>query len=492
MFCKILTKLLFRGKRILLVMKIFLPIRATPRIYLFFIAVLLKITASALSAVGFVLVSPGFAISGTAVWLAFFAVLLLVASPQVDVFLADRWHWLKPAALTITGFFCAIGILLLVLMTTIGLSHVRSDKPGSEISRLMVSLDNVFGYNDATALTHQAASNLLDGRNPYASSNTVNAMLRFYGRTDKLTPLRVGRFADVFPYPTPAQLESLWQDAIKDPSRVPPELESKFNYPAGCFLLPAAFIGMGIGDLRLVYVIFLIPALGYAVYRVPKEYRLFFIAAVVASVELWSSLAAGETGFLYFPFLLLAWVLYRRNIWASAVFMGIVLATKQVTWFILPFYIIVVWRTLSPQRALGAIGIIAGVFVAANAWFFAVDPQLWLSSIFAPMVEKMFPIGVGIITPVTTGMLDVRSPLPFTILEFVVMVGSLAWYHFNCRRYPETGPVLSMLPLFLAWRSLWGYFFYVDIIILASILINEYGKPRERYIEMALASEAGR
>jgi hypothetical protein len=32
-----------------------------------------------------------------------------------------------------------------------------------------------------------------------------------------------------------------------------------------------------------------------------------------------------------------------------------------------------------------------------------------------------------------------------------------------------------VLPLFFAWRSLWGYFFYIDVIILASIMINEYG-----------------
>ena len=36
---------------------------------------------------------------------------------------------------------------------------------------------------------------------------------------------------------------------------------------------------------------------------------------------------------------------------------------------------------------------------------------------------------------------------------------------------------MAVLPLFFAWRSLWTYFFYIGLIILASILINE--KPRK-------------
>ena len=473
-------------------MSIFSESRATPRVNLFFIAVLLKIVASALSAVGFVLLNPGFSISSTVVWLVFFVVLFLVALPPVDVYLAERLRWLKPAALTITGIFCVIGILLLVLATTYGLANIKSDKPEGEISRLMVSLDNVFGYNDATALSHQAAKNLLEGENPYATSNIVSATIQFNGSTDKLTPLRDGRFADVFPYPTPAELQGLWEDAAKDPSRIPPELESKFNYPALCFLLPAPFIAMGIGDMRLIYVIFLVPALVYVVWKVPDEYRLFFIAALIASVELWSSLAAGETGFLYFPFLLLAWVLYRKNLWASAIFMAIVVATKQITWFILPFYLIVIARTIGQRKALAVIGIIAGVFIAANAWFFAADPSLWVSSIFAPVTEKMFPLGVGIATLVTGGVLDIQTPLPFAITELTIFGAALVWYFFNCKRYPDTGPVLSILPLFFAWRSLWGYFFYVDIIILASIMINEYGARSDCKIENAPAVETVR
>lgn len=467
----------------------FFPADSSPRINLFFIALLLKIIASALSAIGFVLFSPAFSISGSVAWLLFFAVLCGVASPGADIYLANRLRWLRPAAVAITIVFCVIGLFVLVVATTVGLTSIKADKPEGEISRLMTSLQDIYGYNDATAFSQQAAENLLEGKNPYAEANIVTATIKFHGNSEKLTPLREGIFTDVFPYPTPDELEALWQEAAQDPTRIPPELESKFNYPAGSFLLPAPFIWMGIGDMRLIYLIFLVLALLYVIYKVPAEYRLLFIAALIASVEIWNSVAAGETGLVYFPFLLLAWVLYRKNLWISAVFMAVVVATKQITWFFLPFYIIVILRTMGWRRALGAGGIVAGIFIAANAWFYAADPSLWLSSIFAPVADKMFPLGVGVITAVTGGVLDTQSQLPFTILEFVVFGVALAWYFFNCRRYPDAAPVLSVLPLFFAWRSLWGYFFYIDIIVLAAVLINEYNKKPARQLAEPVALE---
>jgi hypothetical protein len=61
------------------------------------------------------------------------------------------------------------------------------------------------------------------------------------------------------------------------------------------------------------------------------------------------------------------------------------------------------------------------------------------------------------------------------MLEAAVLVGGIAWYWFKARRYPALGVVLSVLPIFFAWRSLWPYFFYTDVILLAMVIVNEYG-----------------
>jgi hypothetical protein len=62
----------------------------------------------------------------------------------------------------------------------------------------------------------------------------------------------------------------------------------------------------------------------------------------------------------------------------------------------------------------------------------------------------------------------VVSPLGTGVLAVV-------WYFRYCRRYPHTGPILATLPLFFAWRSMWPYFYYTGIIVLAAVLIDEYG-----------------
>jgi uncharacterized membrane protein len=155
--------------------------------------------------------------------------------------------------------------------------------------------------------------------------------------------------------------------------------------------------------------------------------------------------------------------------------MAIAIVIKQLAWFVLPFYLILIFRTIGLRQMATAIFIIIGVFLATNLAFIITDLDLWFNSVIAPVTDNMFPLGVGIITIVTGGFVDIQSPLPFAILEVTIAVAAVVWYFFKCNRYPQTGLLLAVLPLFFAWRSLWGYFFYIDIIILAAIMLNEYG-----------------
>jgi len=466
--------------------------QARPRILLFYIAILAKLIASALGAIGFVYQNGILMISGTVVWLVFFALLLMIAVPAVDQHLRKYLHCLKNTAKTIVISLVVLGVALVVFIVFIGLESFFSDKPDDRLSQLLVSLENVYGYNDATALSHQAAQNLIDGKNPYAEANTIIAMIDYNGEIDKITPLREGRFADVFPYLTTDQLGQFWEDVRQTPEQIPVEIESKFNYPAGGFLLPAPFVLVGISDFRFIYIILLLPALAYVIYKVRSDLRIHLIFALVASLELWNSLAAGETGFLYFPFLLLGWILPKRNLWVSALFMAIAITIKQLAWFVLPFYLILIFRTIGLKQMAVSLSIIIGVFLAANLAFIAMDPDLWFNSVVAPVTDNMFPLGVGIISIVTGGFIDIQSPLPFAIMELAIAALAVIWYFFKCNRYPQTGLILAVLPLFFAWRSLWGYFFYIDIIVLTAIMLNEYGMESNEESGKVLAVSSGK
>ena len=448
--------------------------RATPRVLLFLVAVLFKVVASALAGVGFVLNSPLLLILSTVVWVVWFVLLFLVALPMIDQLWQNRMRWLKPVVAIIVTILLLVGLAEAVAVPSMSLESVQSWVLGANTPEILASFESVFAYNDATALCHQATDNLIRGENPYATANVISAMEEFNLSPDKLTPLREGCFAGVFPYPSSEQMEQFWQEASQNPEDVPPEVVSKLSYPAASFLLPAPFVLLGVEDLRLIFLFFILPPLGYVLWRAPRDKRIFLLGALLISLELWNSLAAGETGSLCFPFLLLAWLLPRRHLWLSAIFMGVAVATKQVIWFFLPFYLVMIFRMVGTKKSLSVLSVIAGIFLAANIAFIVQGPMLWVTSLLSPMVDNLFPLGVGVITIVTGGVLEIQSPLVFSILEIGIGVGAFIWYFRVGYRYPHTGLVLAMLPLFFAWRSLWAYFFYADIILLAAV-ISDYG-----------------
>jgi hypothetical protein len=394
--------------------------------------------------------------------------MFLITAPRTDAVLWAHRNGLKNGAISIFATLTTLGIFEIIMALFLAPLFQNS----GNFAILLDQMRHGFQYNDGTALGQQATENLLEGENPYAHSNLVEAMLKYNGSFDRVTPLRAGRLSDVFPYPTQHQIKQVWDTSIQDTSQIPPELESHMCYPAGFFLLPAPFIAAGITDIRIVYVIFVLAGVGFALWRIPKKNWLIFTAFAVISLELWNSLADGETGSIVFPFLLAAWITMGKNRWISAVAMAVAVATKQTAWFFLPFYLILLWRKVGLKPVVFSTVIIGGVFIATNAYFFAQDPGLWFQSILSPMTDPMFPLGVGLISFVRSGMVNIQISLPFTIIEAIVFFAVLFWYARNCSRYPYAGPLISLLPLFFAWRSLWSYFFYVPIITLAWMLVE--------------------
>lgn len=447
------------------------PAGTRPRIYLFFLSIPVKLAASALSGIGFVLCSGFCLLAGTAVWVAWFIILLYFCFPQADRLLERHTQWMRPAAITVCLFLLATGLSLAVVIGFNGIDHNSPQNEGSALIEVIDAFENVFAYNDATALTHQAVDNFNNGLNPYQESNIVEAMLRFNGSYDKLTPLRKDVFKEDFPYPARDKIEDYWQEISLTPEIKPQGVVSVYGYPSASFVLPAVFIKAGISDIRLVFLIFTVLTLAVVIWLTPSSKRIVLLLAVLSSLELASSIAAGETGFLYFPLLLLGWVLIKKQWWLSAIFIGMSLAVKQVAWFILPFYLILIWRTAGFRRLCRVALINLIVFSGFNLVYIIDDPGLWVSSILSPMSREMFPLGVGIVTLVTSGLLELDAAQLFTLTECLVWLGCMAWYFNNAGKNPLAGPVLGVIPLFFAWRSLWPYFFYIDIIILGCLLI---------------------
>lgn len=458
------------------------PPDTRPRYFLFFIAVALHLIACAVSGVGYSTYATIYWMAGMAIWILWFFVMFLIVTPQTDTFLLRARGGLKKTATVILIVLLAVGFCEGFILGLFAPGYIKSGA-SNDFVRSLEQLAHGFQYNDGTALIQQASENLLEGKNPYEHGNIIEAFLKYGGSYDRVTPIQEGRFKDVWPYPTQAQLKEIWDKAITDPSHPPVEIESHVCYPAGSFVLPAPFIAAGIKDIRIIYLLFVIAGLVYAIWRIKKKWKLLFICVALVSLEVWNGVAIGEAGAVIFPFLLIAWVTLGENDWLSAIFMGLAVATKQNAWFFLPVYLILMWRTSPRINVAAAIGIIAVIFLAFNAYFIIQNPGLWLESVASPMAEPIFPLGVGVISLVTGGIVSSANSLPFTIMEIVVFIGVIIWYYRNCKHYPDAGPLLAVLPLFFAWRSLWTYFFYITIIILARMLIRNESAPAAQPIQ---------
>ena len=458
------------------------------RVLLYYFAIPFQLAASAIAGIGFVLYDAKYLLLGNLLWVLWFVAMFFISIEGSERILKPILKFLKTGAVVIFIFLLLGGITEAVTLVIFNSSFVskttNNGAPQGAFQQLMTSFNHGFGYNDSTALSHQAAENVLQGKNPYKCPNVVKALLEFSPFPDRVTPLRVGRFADQFPYPTQERLKEVWQSAIQDPNRINAEYANNLAYPAGDFLIPAFFMLLGINDIRITFAILFVLALAYVVYRLKSPQRYYFIGVVLISMELWNSIANGETGMLVLPFLLMSWFMLKKNGWVSAVFMGICMATKQTAWFFIPFYIIAAYKTYQVKKSVLMAVIIVAIFSVTNIPFMIGNIDVWVKSVFTPMSGDMFPVGVGLITMVTSGLIDIRSPLIFDILEFIVMGAGIIWYFRYYNKYALMGPLLATLPLFFAWRSLWPYFFYTGIIIIALILSGDWVRNKDKAANM--------
>jgi len=447
---------------------------ASPRIQLAFIAILVKLIGVSFIGLAYIFNYQPLTIVTSMLLLVWLGVMFAIAIPQTDVFLAARRRWLKKAWHVSIVILSIVVIAEILVLTVV---HTSSNNDNILSSSTKDSIKHAFADSDATMLIKQATENVLDGKNPYVHADTISAIMRYNSDNspwNKITPIRTGQFADAFPYPTEAQLQLVWQDAVASTAGQPtPEIESRLNYPAASFLLLTPFRALGIDNLGIALLIIIIPVLVCAAMSMQPQQRIYFILYILFAFELWNTLLSGDVRMLYLPFVLAGWLMAPRRPWLSAIFIGIAVATRQNCWFLLPFYLIYIWQTAGSRTALRSGAITAATFLGINAPFIIAAPQVYLSSVLAPLTANFFPMGNGLISLVTSGIIHLDSLVLFSVMEIVILVGCVLWYKRYAKRYPHTGIILAVIPLFFAWRSLLGYFYIVDIVLIAAILSQQ-------------------
>lgn len=335
--------------------------------------------------------------------------------------------------------------------------------------------------NDGTSLDTNAAMLLLQGRNPYTDSNMLDMYRKFRLAPDWTTPLREGQFANRIDYPSEAEFRSILDTALKAGGAASdaPEFESKVSYPALSFLTLVPFALFKNYNVLPFYLLSYLAIVLIAWKASRPELRPWVLLLSMANIPMWSSTVGGNLDVTATLFVILAW-LYRDSRWTSALFLGLAIATKQTSWFLIPFYMIMVFRQFNLKETMYRMGVAGAIGLAFNLPFILWNPQAWLSGVLTPVADPMFPMGVGIINLSITHLIPYLPQSVYSSLEAIAMLFSLALYWRICRRCPEAAMLLAVVPLFFAWRSLPSYFYCAAFPIF--LLIVAKRKPGFRVV----------
>lgn len=309
--------------------------------------------------------------------------------------------------------------------------------------------------NDGTSLDTNAAILLLEGKNPYTSSNILDVARRFNIQPDWTTPLRVGQFAGRLDYPSAVDFRSTFDTALK--ANQAPEFESRVSYPALAFLTLVPFLLVHLSNVLPFYLLSYLCLVWIAWKVTRQELRPWVVLLALANVPMLGATLGGDLDLWYVLLLVVAWLLHDKR-WRSALFLGLALASKQIAWFFAPFYLILIWRQYGLREATLRLVIAGGVALAINAPFIIWNPGAWLAGVLAPMADPMFPLGVGLVNLSASHLLPYLPNWVYVALEAGAMAAMLAWYWRICRTCPQAAMFLAVIPLFLAWRSLPSYF----------------------------------
>lgn len=336
--------------------------------------------------------------------------------------------------------------------------------------------------NDGAVMDLYAAQQVRHGHNPYLKTSIVSALAEINAPATTVTPLMDGQFRGARAYPSEMAIQQAFMSDLRYRSRrgVPssPEFESRYNYPAGSFLFILPFVWAGIYDMRFLYGLALVLMGAYLWSRMPRTLRPLVPLLIIGDVPLIILTTSGQPDPLYGLFLLIGCAEWPA-LWLSPIAMGLAISTKQLAWFFVPLYLTWIVTRLGWREAARRAVIMAGLFFAVNGPFIALSPRGYLSSISGPMMDPMFPLGIGVIALFVGNVLPMIPKIAFAVAEVGTWIGVTVATARNRLLVPATGAALGALPLFFAWRSLINYFYLVPLLTLGIVLAENWRQSHQ-------------
>lgn len=361
-----------------------------------------------------------------------------------------------------------VGALLLLVIT--GLSALNT-------SQLILFTQPARYYvTDVVAFTDECARLTLAGKNPYTTPAGFAEALRRYPQVTP-SPLRGETFGVGYDLPARTVVADVERRYLAQPTSAPGAFDPQTltSYPALSFLLYLPLVWMGAPDILLLNLLVFLALTAWLLIAAPRHERLWTAVALSAALPLLLFSLIADTEVVALAFLLIAWRA-RGNRWVSAVALGLGCAFRQYCWFFAPFFLLDTLLgdagrpTRERWREVGARALIAlCAFLLPNLPYLIASPVAWWRSLWLPVSEPLFPLGVGLVALARGHMAPFAPPLVYTVLEVGALVASL-WAMWRWRpQLREAVPVLALLPLFFAWRSLPNYFVVAPLFALFAV-----------------------
>jgi len=340
--------------------------------------------------------------------------------------------------------------------------------------------------NDGTTLDQYAAQQLVEGHNPYVTTDIISAVNLYGQKKYYVTPLHRGAFASL-PLTQPPSQKQMTAVFDTEPAGQPNkvvEFESHVSYPALSFLPLVPLVWLGLPNMAPFFMLCYLGLGALLIVSAPPELRLWVGLLALGDAPFLNAAAIGDLDVLYMLLIFMAW-LWRDRPVASTITLGLAIAAKQLAWFYLPFYAILVWRERGWRAAVTRLAGAGAIFLAINGPFIAANPRAWLSGVLAPQVDPMFPLGNGLVRLSLSGLFPLAPSWVYTGLELLAMLACIAWYWRYGKDKPELGFALATLPLFFAWRSLTTYFYFVALPAFGLLVARQWREGRMAQAGMA-------
>ena len=324
---------------------------------------------------------------------------------------------------------------------------------------------------DVIGFTDECARLTLAGHNPYtsAASGFAEALRRFPLVIP--TPLRSPLFGAHVHYPTRAVVAAVERRYLANPTTTPGAFDPRTltSYPALSFLLYLPLIWLGAPNILLLNLLVFVALLAWLIFHAPRHERFWTALTVTAALPMLLYSLTADTEVIALVFILIAWAL-RRHRWASAIALGLGCAFRQYCWFFAPFVLLDVLLHRGWREATRRTMIAVGAFLLPNLPFIIAEPQAWWTSIWLPLTEPLYPLGVGLVA-LTNGQVGSYTPTTvFTALEIAaLLVCLLAQWRWR-KGLGDAALLLALIPLYFSWRSLPNYFALAPLLALYAVV----------------------